>query len=581
MRMSKMYMPTLKEVPAEAQIKSHQLLLRAGMIRSLANGLFVYLPLGLRTFRKIENIIREEMNSIGCLEVKPTVVVPGSLWQESGRWDGMGPELLRFKNRLQQDMVISPTAEEVFTFLFRNEAASYKDYPIFVYQINTKYRDEIRPRYGLMRAREFTMKDAYSLHATKESLDEGYLRFVEAYKKIFKRVGLETIEVKANSGAMGGSDSQEFMVSSEIGDDTLLICPSCGYSANEEKASCWEEKSGENKDFSQEPSIEEVATPNIKTIEELTSFLKCSPTSCIKTLVYHIEDSPIVKEETIALCIRGDLEANDAKLSSFLQTNKVWLEDAGVISQKLGCVTGFLGPVGIGDVPLFCDESVMKMSDAVSGAMKVDVHLIHVLPNRDFKADYVGDFRIVKSGDACPSCHAPLASKKGNELGHVFKLGDKYTRSMDASFLDANGKKCHPLMGCYGIGLDRLVAAVAEEYCDNDGLKWPLSVAPYHVVIVPVNYKGEMQKVCDNLYKELQEIGIEVLLDDRDGRVGVKFKDMDLIGIPYRIVVGEKNLPKLELKARATGEVKLLEKDELMRELASALSTELKSLCTK
>lgn len=571
MKMSKMYMPTLKEVPAEAQIKSHKLLLRAGMIRSLANGLFVYLPLGLRIFRKIENIIREEMNRIGCLEVKPPVVVPGSLWQESGRWEGMGPELLRFKNRLNQDMVISPTAEEVFTSLFRNEAASYKDYPIFVYQINTKYRDEIRPRYGLMRAREFTMKDAYSLHATQESLDEGYLKFVCAYKKIFERVGLSTIEVKASSGAMGGSASQEFMVSSEIGDDTLLICPNCGYAANEEKATCWESETSKAEDFSQLPKLEEVATPNVKTIEELTDFLKCSPSSCIKTLVYHIEDSPIIKEETIALCIRGDLEVNEAKLSTFLETNKVRLEDAEVILQKLGCVTGFLGPVGLKGVPILGDESVRCAKDSVTGAMKCDAHFVHVVQGRDFTFDYVGDFRIVKEGDACPSCHKALTSKKGNELGHVFKLGDKYSRSLNATFLDANGKNCYPLMGCYGIGLDRLVAAVAEEYSDADGLKWPVSVAPYHVVIVPVKYSGEMQKVCDELYDELVGLGLEVLLDDRDARVGVKFKDMDLIGIPYRIVVGEKNLPKLELKVRATGEMRLLQKDELVQELVREL----------
>lgn len=577
MKMSKMYMPTLKEVPVEAQIKSHKLLLRAGMIRSLANGLFVYLPLGLNVFRKIENIIREEMNRISCLEIKPPVVVPGSLWQESGRWEGMGPELLRFKNRLNQDMVISPTAEEVFTSLFKNEASSYKDYPIFAYQINTKYRDEIRPRYGLMRAREFTMKDAYSFHATQESLDKGYLEFVGAYQRIFKRVGLSTIEVKANSGAMGGSDSQEFMVSSEIGDDTLIICDCCGYAANEEKASCWEAKCEEIQDFSQFPNIEEVETPNVKTIEELTQFLKCSAKSCIKTLVYHVEDSPTIKEETIALCIRGDLEANDAKLSSFLQTNRVHLEDADVISQKLACITGFLGPVGLKGVPLFCDESVMNMKDAVTGALKTDAHLVHVFPNRDFTPDYVGDFRIVKAGDACPSCQKMLISKKGNELGHVFKLGDKYSRSLDASFLDANGKECHPLMGCYGIGLDRLVAAVAEEYSDDDGLKWPLSIAPYHVVIVPVKYTGEMQKVSDELYDALKDVDIEVLLDDRDIRVGVKFKDMDLIGIPYRIVVGEKNLPKLELKVRATGEMKLLQKDELVNELKNELKDYLRN----
>ena len=335
----------------------------------------------------------------------------------------------------------------------------------------------------------------------------------------------------------------------------------------QKKASCWEEPSEEIKDFSALPNIEQVATPNIKTIEELTSFLQCSQSSCIKTLVYHVEDSPIIKEETIALCIRGDLEVNDAKLSSFLQTNKVKLEDADVISQKLGCVTGFLGPVGLKTVPLFCDETVMNVRDGITGALKRDAHFVHVFPYRDFKPDHVGDFRTVKKGDACPSCKNPLTCKKGNELGHVFKLGDKYSRSMNASFLDANGKNCHPLMGCYGIGLDRLLAAVAEEYSDDDGLKWPLTLAPYHVVIVPVKYEGEIQKVCDKLYDKLLSLGVEVLLDDRDVRVGVKFKDMDLIGIPYRIVVGEKNLPKLELKVRATGEVKLLTEDELLSEL--------------
>ena len=575
MKMTKMYMPTLKDVPAEAQIKSHILLLRAGMIRALSNGLFTYLPLGLIVFRKIEKIIREEMNRIGCLEFKPSVVVPGTLWQESGRWDGMGPELLRFKNRLEQDMVISPTAEEVFTFLIRNEASSYKNYPIFAYQINTKYRDEVRPRYGLMRAREFTMKDAYSFHTTRESLDEGYLQFVEAYKKIFARIGLTTIEVKADSGTMGGSDSQEFMVSSIIGDDTLLLCPSCRYSANEEKATCYEEKDevaiGENL-----PKIEEVSTPNIKTIEDLTAFLNCSPASCIKMLIYHVEDSPITNEKTLALCIRGDLEVNDAKLASFLQTNKISLEDTDVVAKKLNCVTGFLGPVGLKNIsqniPLICDESVMNIKDASSGALKKDFHFIHVFPHRDFKPDFVGDFRVVKEGDLCPHCHSPLYSKKGNELGHVFKLGDKYTRSMDAHYLDATGKKCYPFMGCYGIGLDRLLAAVAEEYSDEDGLKWPISICPYYIVIVPVKYTGNMKEISDALYCELEKEGFEVLLDDRDERVGVKFKDMDLIGIPFRLVVSEKNLPKIELKIRSTGEIKLLAKEEVTQEIKKLIS---------
>jgi len=563
-----MYLPTLKEVPQEAQIKSHKLLLRAGMIRALGNGLFVYLPLGLLVFRKIERIIREEMNNIGCLEFKPSVVVPGALWQESGRWDAMGPELLRFKNRLNQDMVLSPTAEEVFTSLLRFEASSYKNYPILTYQINTKFRDEIRPRYGLMRAREFTMKDAYSFHIDETSLDETYNQFVKAYQNIFSRVGLKTIEVKADSGAMGGKDSQEFMVESEIGDDTLLLCSSCGYSANEEKAACFEEKVGMA--LTELPKIEEVSTPDVKTIEALSNFLKCSPKSCIKAVVYHVESSSITKSNTIFLCIRGDLEVNEAKLKSFLKATDIHLEDEEVILKKIGCQIGFLGPVGLNkEVPIFCDESVMNMQDAVTGALKKDTHLLHVFPSRDFKADFVGDFRIVKEGDSCPSCHHPLYSKKGNELGHVFKLGDKYSQSMDMSCLDSNGRKIYPLMGCYGIGLDRLMAAVAEQYSDDDGLKWPTSIAPYMAVIVPVKYEGKMKEEADSLYDELRQKGVEVLLDDRNERVGVKFKDMDLIGIPIRLVISEKTLPNIEIKYRESGKIEVISRENVINAVIS------------
>ena len=572
MKMSNMYLPTLKEVPQEAQIKSHKLLLRAGMIRALGNGLFVYLPLGLLVFRKIEKIIREEMNNIGCLEFKPSVVVPASLWQESGRWNAMGEELLRFKNRLNQDMVLSPTAEEVFTSILRFEASSYKNYPILTYQINTKFRDEIRPRYGLMRTREFTMKDAYSFHIDEASLDETYKQFVKAYQNIFSRAGLKTIEVKADSGAMGGKDSQEFMVESEIGDDTLLLCSSCGYSANEEKATCFEKHENICQENQMEnwAKIEEVSTPDVKTIDALSSFLKCSPKSCIKAVVYHVDSSPITKASTIFLCIRGDLEVNEAKLKSFLKATDIHLEDEDVILKKIGCKIGFLGPVGLNkEIPIFCDESVIDMEDAVTGALKKDTHLLHVFPSRDFKADFVGDFRIVKEGDACPSCHHPLYSKKGNELGHVFKLGDKYSKSMDMNCLDANGKKVYPLMGCYGIGVDRLMAAVAEQYSDNDGLKWPASVAPYMAVIVPVKYEGKMKEEADLLYDELRKKGIEVLLDDRNERVGVKFKDMDLIGIPIRLVISEKTLPNIEIKYRESGRIEVLSKEDVVSAIFS------------
>jgi len=571
MKMSQMYMPTLREIPNEAVVESHKLLLRAGMIRSLANGLFVYLPLGLKSFRKVENIIREEMNAIGCLEFKPSVLIPGEFWQESGRWDTMGPELLRIKNRLNQDLVVSPTAEEAFTEILKNELSSYKQYPISVYQINTKYRDEIRPRYGLMRTREFTMKDAYSFHTSGESLDETYLKFEKAYVKIFKRCGLSVIGVKADSGTMGGSGSQEFMVESDVGDDTLLLCSNCGYAANEEKAACKPETEIQlNSTIEAAEPVKEIDTPNIKTIDELTDFLKTESSSFIKTLIYSTENSELLnenkKEKTgislVAVCIRGDLEVNEAKLKSSLKAAAVVLASDAQVEQATGTVTGFAGPVGLQSVPIIADESVMRMHNAVTGALKKDKHLVHVEPGRDFTPLYVFDLRTVKAGDKCACCGSPLYTKKGNELGHIFKLGSKYTVSMNMTYLDENGKQQHPLMGCYGIGLDRLLASIIEEHHDENGIIWPMSTAPFQAAIVPIKYEGEMQIVADAIYADLKQKGIEVLLDDRKERTGVKFKDMDLIGIPIRIVIGEKNLPKVEFKLRTQKEAVLIEKDD-------------------
>ncbi len=571
-------MPTLREVPAEAVVESHKLLLRAGMIRNLANGLFAYLPLGLKSFRKVENIIREEMNAIGCLEFKPSVLIPGEFWQESGRWHSMGPELLRLKNRLNQDLVVSPTAEEAFTEILKHELSSYKQYPVLAYQINTKYRDEIRPRYGLMRAREFTMKDAYSFHTSEESLDEAYLKFEQAYVKIFKRCGLSVIAVKADSGAMGGSGSQEFMVESSIGDDTLLLCSKCGYAANEEKASC---KLEENSFAPSSETVKEIDTPDVKTIEELTEFLKTSPSSFIKTLIYAVENSEILNEEKkegigfAAICIRGDLEVNEAKLKSSLKASNAILASDAEVEKITGTVVGFAGPVGLKNVPIIADESVMLMHDAVTGGLKKDKHLIHVEPNRDFTPLYTFDLRVVKAGDKCSCCGNPLYTKKGNELGHIFKLGYKYTESMNMTYLDENGKQQRPCMGCYGIGLDRLLASIIEEHHDEDGIIWPMSTAPFQAVIIPVKYEGVMQKIADELYEELKQNGIEVLLDDRKERTGVKFKDMDLIGIPIRLVVGEKNLPKIEFKLRKSKDSVLIEKEEACGLVVNTVKAEL------
>lgn len=579
-------MPTLREVPAEAVVASHRLLLRAGMIRKLSNGLFTYLPLGLKSFRKVENIIREEMDAIGAQEFKPSVVVPGELWRESGRWETMGDAMLKVKNRVDQELVVSPTAEEAFTGLLRSEISSYKQLPISVYQINTKYRDEIRPRYGLMRAREFTMKDAYSFHADDASLDETYQAMGKAYRKIFKRCGLSVIPVRADSGAMGGSGSEEFMVESAVGDNNLILCPKCGYAANDEKAACAPDPltSGAGS-VKTDQAVSPIDTPNVKTIDELTEFLKTTSKSFIKTLIYRVVNceldltsapgcatlprtvppaSPAYYPEAFfAVCVRGDLDVNEVKLAATLKASEVALASDSDVERLTGAPVGFAGPVNFASAPVIADNSVMLMHDAVTGALKQDVHFEHVEPGRDFTPWLRADVRTVKAGDKCPNCGAEFYSKKGNELGHIFKLGYKYTKSMNMLYLDENGKQQMPTMGCYGIGVDRTLASIIEEHNDADGIIWPMSVAPFQVVIIPIKYDGAMKEAADKLYTELSEAGIEVLLDDRTERPGVKFKDMDLIGIPVRLVVGEKNLPNVEIKRRS-------EKDTLLEPLVTA-----------
>jgi prolyl-tRNA synthetase len=576
-----MFMPTLREVPAEAVVASHRLLLRAGMIRKLSNGLFTYLPLGLRAFRKVESIIREEMDATGALEFKPSVVVPGEIWHESGRWETMGPGMLRVTNRVDQELVVSPTAEEAFVALLRSEVASYKQLPLSVYQINTKYRDEIRPRYGLMRAREFTMKDAYSFHTNDESLDETYQAMGKAYRRVFKRVGLSVIPVRADSGAMGGTGSEEFMVESEVGDNNLILCPKCGYAANDEKAACapdWT-TTGPGSAPTDRP-FSPIETPSVKTIDELCAFLKTSSRAFIKTLIYKAlnceldlraapgcaelkrvvpEASPAYYPEAFfAVCVRGDLDVNEVKLAANLKASEVELASDADVERLTGAPVGFAGPVGFVSAPVIADESVMAMHDAVTGALKRDLHFEHVEPGRDFTPYLVADVRTVKAGDKCAVCGAEYYSKKGNELGHIFKLGYKYTKSMNMLYLDENGKQQMPTMGCYGIGVDRTLASIIEEHNDEDGIVWPMSVAPFHVAIVPIKYEGAMKDAADKLYAELSAAGIEVLLDDRAERPGVKFKDMDLIGVPVRVVVGDKNLPNVELKLRKDKDASLV-----------------------
>lgn len=600
MKTSDTLISTLREVPAEAVIASHQLMLRAGLIRKLGNGLYTYLPIGLRALRKVEQIIREEMDAIGALEFKPTVVVPGELWRESGRWETMGDAMLRITNRAGQELVVSPTAEEAFTALIRDELSSYRQLPIVAYQINTKYRDEIRPRYGVMRGREFMMKDAYSFSADQQSLDEIYSRFAAAYRRIFKRCGLTVIPVRADTGAMGGTGSEEFMVESEIGDNTLILCPSCGYAANDEKASCAPDTPLAADGGAQKPTdkpYEPMDTPDVKTIEELSSFLQTSPQSFIKTLIYKVYNSeldltnapgcaaltrvtetggaaPYYPESFFAVCIRGDLDVNETKLAAALKASAVELTGDYDVERITTAPVGFAGPVSLANAPVLADRTVLDMHDAVTGGLAKDVHFVHVEPGRDFTPFITADVRTVRAGDRCPNCGASFYSRKGNELGHIFKLGYKYTKAMHVYYLDENGKQQIPIMGCYGIGVDRSLASIIEEHHDENGIIWPMSVAPYQVCIVPVKYEGAMKETACSLYTALQNSHVEVLLDDRAERPGVKFKDMDLLGIPIRITVGEKHLPNVEIKLRSQKEPQLVPAEQAVQTVLALIAEE-------
>ena len=584
MKASKTIISTLREAPNDAVIASHQLMMRAGLIRKLGNGLYSYMPLGLKAFRKVENIIRQELDNAGMNEMKPTVIQPAEIWKESGRWEKMGAEMLKPQNRGGQDMVVSPTAEEAFTALVRDGLSSYKQLPFTLYQINTKYRDEIRPRYGVMRGREFTMMDAYSFDKDQADLDASYENAANAYRRIFKRMGLTTISVKADTGAMGGSGSEEFMVESEVGDDTLILCPNCKYAANVEKAACKDDVAVDSNGKPQvatDKAVEEIPTPDVKTIEELSEFLKTTAQSFIKTLIYKVENAGVdlgKNNDFVAVCIRGDLDVNEAKLCALLKASDVELASEADVVRITDAPVGFAGPVKLTKAPVIADNSVMTMHDCVTGGLKKDVHFIHVEPNRDFTPMMTADIRVVKPGDICPECGGTFYSKKGNELGHIFKLGDKYTKSMNVTYLDENGKSVTPIMGCYGIGVDRTLASIIEAHHDENGIIWTMSTAPYQVAIVPVMYKEKMKEVADSLYEELKALGIDVLLDDRDERPGVKFKDADLIGYPIRIVVGDKNLPNVEVKLRSADKADLIPATDAAKAVAKIVADELAKL---
>lgn len=551
MKLSNMLITTLREVPAEAELPSHKLMLRSGMMRKMASGIYNYMPLGLRTLKKVENIVREEMDRAGAQEFLASAIIPAELWQESGRWEVFGPEMFRLSDRNERQFCLGPTHEEVFTDIARAVIKSYKQLPLNLYQIQTKYRDERRPRFGVMRSREFTMKDAYSFDKDYEGLDITYNKMYEAYKKIFERCGVDCSAVEADSGAMGGSGSAEFMVKSEYGEDEVVFCDTCSYAANMEKAPSTPEKA----EVEDAKGLEKVETPNAKTIDELIKFFNITPKKFAKTLIYKADD------KVVAVMVRGDREVNETKVTNTIGgAVEFELADEKTVKEATVAEIGFAGPMGIKVDFLLVDEEVSNMHNFVVGANETGYHYVNVNYGRDFDGT-IGDFRNVTSEDKCPKCGGKVTIARGIEVGHIFKLGTKYSESMGAVFSDEDGKSKPLIMGCYGIGVNRTMASIIEQHHDENGIVWPLAVAPYHVIVIPAVSKNEEQmKAAEELYNSLKEIGVEVLLDDRNERAGVKFKDADLIGIPMRITVGRMiSEGKVEFKIRSNSEVEEIE----------------------
>ena len=544
MRYSKYFIPTYKETPSDAEVISHQLMLRAGMIRKLTTGIYTYLPLGLRCIKKVENIVREEMNRAGAIELLMPSFQPAELWMESGRWHHYGKELLRFKDRHGRDACLGPTHEEVITAIVKNEIHSYKQLPVNFYQIQTKFRDEIRPRFGIMRCREFIMKDAYSFDADEKGANKSYEIMMETYNRIFHRCGFRFNMVEADTGTIGGSYSHEFMVLADTGEDQIVSCPKCGYSANLEKA---EIVLNENiKDVQQLP-IEEVETPGIKSIEQVSSFLNILPKQLVKTLICLVDGEPV------AVLIRGDHDLNETKLKNLFGAENVELAGEDIIKDVTNAPIGFAGPVGL-KTKIIADYAVKNMVNFVTGANKKDMHLKNVNIGRDFEVDLFADLRFITQDDKCPRCGGELEFKRGIEVGHIFKLGTKHSKAMNATFTDKDGKEKYFIMGCYGIGIGRCVAAAIEQSHDKNGIIFPISISPFEVIVLPVQMNEvKVVEEAEKIYHKLKENNIDVIIDDRDERAGVKFNDADLIGIPVRVTVGKKGLNegKMEIKLRS------------------------------
>jgi prolyl-tRNA synthetase len=562
MKMSKFYAPTLREVPAEAELISHQLLLRAGMIRKLASGVYTYLPLAVRVIKKIEQIVREEMDNTGSQECSMSALCPSELWKETGRWDDFGPEMFTLTDRNDREFCLGPTHEEVFTNLIRYELNSYKQLPLSLYQIQTKFRDEKRPRFGLMRGREFTMKDAYTFDIDETGMKESYQEMWSAYEKVFKRCGLNFKVVEGDSGAMGGNASHEFIALSDVGETEIIYCKSCDYAATDEKADCHIHMTSEEAIL----DLEKVHTPNVRTIEALTEFFNLPASKFVKTLIY------TYKDKNVAVLIPGHRSLNPLKLLKHLecQEHEIEISDNETVQKITKAMVGFAGPMGLDESLLvLVDQRVAEMKNFIIGANETDYHFINANFNKDFKGILVDDLIMIEKSDPCPKCQSPLFLDRGNEVGNIFQLGTKYSKSLNATYLDQQGKKQFILMGSHGIGITRTLATIVEQHHDENGIIWPQSVAPFDLIITVVNSKKDAQQALgEKLYHEFKARGIEVLFDDRNERVGVKFKDAELMGIPFAVNVGrdaEEGL--VEFKRRGFEEKESVHIDNLFETL--------------
>ena len=558
-------MPTTKEIPSDAEVVSHRLMLRAGLIRKVASGIYNYLPAGLRVLRKVEGIIREEMDRAGAQEVLMPSVIPAELWKESGRWDAYGKELLRFRDRADREFCLGPTHEEVITDLVRREVRSYRQLPLNLYQIQDKFRDEIRPRFGLMRGREFFMKDAYSFDADEEGAAGSYQKMYDAYSRIFRRMGLAFRAVEADTGPIGGKSSHEFMVIADSGEDAIVSCGACEYSANVEKAECGPEGSVPAATPAPGPP-RKVPTPGKRTIGEVSAFLGIAPGLFFKTLLFETDKGDV------AVVLSGKHEVNEVKVKNRLGADWVKLAGEERVREITGAPSGYAGPVGL-SARVLADHSVRGIASGATGANEKDAHLVDVVPGRDFLPESYADLRLVEEGDRCPRCSGPIRFSRGIEVGHVFRLGTKYSVALSATYLDAFGKEQPIVMGCYGIGVGRTAAAAIEQHHDDDGIVWPISIAPFEACVLPVNTKNDgLVKEAERVGEELSARGIEVLFDDRDERAGIKFKDADLVGIPLRVTFGEKNYEAgcAEIRDRKTGRTDRVEISEVVARVCTA-----------